>query len=211
VVDNEVKLAKPHAAGELKINMCAEIKNKLVSQYHCSVKSKPDELLLFLDPGRLKYDSRTRKFKIDSGYENHPAVGVTWYGATLFASIYSASLPSEIEWEVAARGTAGRIYPWGNQLDKKKCNTNALFPTRTTRINEHLDDKSPYGCYCIAGNVSEWCADSYDKYPPVWRGGCFDHINVPCCAARHRTNYQSMIQIGLIGFRLAKTLDLKTS
>jgi len=130
---------------------------------------------------------------------NHPMVLVSWDDAVAFCrwasqvSGKTVRLPSEAEWEKAARGTDGRIYPWGNQLpDKTRCNFD-MNVSDTTAIGQFSPSgDSPYGCTDMAGNVGEWVVDRFgeqyystypiDRWPAnppgpssgeyhVWRGG----------------------------------------
>jgi formylglycine-generating enzyme required for sulfatase activity len=108
-------------------------------------------------------------------YRDHPVVNVTWYDAAAFCEWAGACLPTDEQWEKAARGTDGREYPWGNEWDASKC-VCSVAPAKassTEPVGERPDGASPYGCLDMAGNVWEWCADWYDATmrSRVLRGG----------------------------------------
>ena len=90
--------------------------------------------------------------------DKHPIVYVTWNDATDYAKWAGVTLPTEAQWEKAARGTAGNIYPWGNEWDASK-RLEALFSTHP--VGSYPQDVSPFGVYDMAGNVREWCQDWY--------------------------------------------------
>ncbi len=119
-----------------------------------------------------------QQFFVNRNFVNHPANYVTWYGAQAFAEYYGWRLPTEMEWEKAARGNTGRAYPWGDEAPDCDmanfigCNGSAI------RVGETLG-ASIYDVYDLSGNVWEWCEDEYlfDIYSSrVLKGGGWNSI-----------------------------------
>ena len=122
---------------------------------------------------------------------DHPVVGVSWHEATAMAVAHHATLPTEAQWEHAARGLTGRRFPWGEGPPRPELlnSIESGFGT-TTPVDRHVAGATPEGVQDLAGNVWEWCADGYGAYeqlttprtgarvteddaPRVFRGGCF--------------------------------------
>ena len=163
-------------------------------------------------------------------HPDQPVVGVTWGDASAYAAWIGKRLPTEAEWEKAARGTDARIWPWGNEFDPTKCNFDD-----EGKFDGHLDGfamaapvdsfeqgASPYGALNMTGNVAEWVADWFDmeyyavspaenpKGPPTsgmgkksWRGASwFAGSEQMRCAFRE---YDDIVASGqILGFRCAK-------
>ena len=115
-------------------------------------------LLIGSDACRIEYVSRVYRPK--AGYDNHPVVLVSWYGAMAYAAWAGKRLPTEAEWEKAARGGLSDLkYPWGNSIDSTNANYNRHIGG-TTAVGKY--PANGYGLYDLSGNVWEWCLDEYN-------------------------------------------------
>ena len=100
------------------------------------------------------------------GMDDIPVTGITWENARAYCAWKGKRLPSEAEWEKAARGEKGLIFPWGNEWDESKLNAgeNEDWPLGFAPVNAYEQGRSPYGVYNMSGNVMEWVADWYGPY-----------------------------------------------
>lgn len=160
------------------------------------------------------------------GKKDHPVIYINWFEANDYCHWIGKRLPSEAEWEKAARGTQGLRFPWGNTFDVAKANT----PQRSLSLEKKMDTmpvgsfeegKSPYGIYDMAGNVYEWTMNWYKPHPhnpqpnqhygeknKIVKGGSyFDCLSYGCGLSAptfNRTRFAPIIRNKSFGFRCAK-------
>ena len=178
--------------------------------------------LVALNDEQSRIGVKDGRLVVQPGYEQHPVNEVTWYGARAFCAWRESRLPTEAEWEVAARGREGRVYPWGNESPTP---ARAIFGRRSNEtevVGSRPAGATPEGVHDLAGNVAEWTSTLYRPYPyrrddgreepdtpgeRVTRGG--DHVfdSTPATLrAAFRAGFSRKVTSGHrhIGFRCAK-------
>lgn len=168
----------------------------------------------------VEFDGETYQVRNPGFYTGHPIAYVTWWGAVEYCRTLDRRLPTEAEWERAARGSQNYIYPWGFSYDTARAMSSIEENAGTVPVSSYPTGGSPYGVFNMAGNVSEWVFDWYqsDYYTimannpepnprgpatgteKVIRGGSWDTIPL-FLRAVHRMSQQPDQPIASIGFR----------
>ena len=144
------------------------------------------------------------------GRPMQPVVFVGWDDARKYAHWAGKTLPTEPQWEKAARGNDARWWAWGHDFYPGKCNSRESQIEHTSEIGTYDTGLSPYGCYDMCGNVWEMCEGSWlEGYPPM-RGGCFlgsaSFVRVTC----RWTPEDPSGGAHWLGFRCVKEIDADT-
>jgi iron(II)-dependent oxidoreductase len=154
---------------------------------------------------------------------SRPVVGISWFEAEAYARWSKARLPTEAEWEKAARGTEELAYPWGNEWDPERAGHRGRGPRKTVPVGVFPLGESPYGVLDLVGSVWQWCADWYapDAYahadgrdptgpllpsdPPrrVVRGGAWNTLPFSLRCA-NRNSYPEAARFSNLGFRCVR-------
>lgn len=147
-----------------------------------------------------------------AGREDHPVVLVSQSDAQAYAAWLSRRsgrvwrLPTELEWEKAARGVDGRHFPWGNDFDPARLNSHDAGPFDSTPVGRYRAGASPYGMLDAAGQVFEWTATAADPGRALVKGGSWDDQGCGVCRPAARHGRPVGIKHILIGFRLVREI-----
>lgn len=118
-----------------------------------------------IDDNDARIHRHDGKWRADPGFENHPVVEASWFGAVAYCGWSGKRLPTEAEWEKSARGTDGRKFPWGNDPPNR---TRAHFSggwNDLRPVGSFPKGASPFGVLDLAGNGWEWVSSAYLRYP----------------------------------------------
>lgn len=173
---------------------------------------------------RCRIERGLMEFQVDESFYDFPVIYVTWYGAKAYADWAGKALPTEEQWEKAARGIDGRIYPWGNSFCTSFCNTTEEDNniSQVKGVNIYPEGKSLFGCFNMVGNVWELTTTQFEdphngnkssnnkdvfleheewEQGPVIRGGSWSNAGEKNCRCASRQYYSPNFGNDLIGFR----------
>ena len=144
-----------------------EVTNAQFAAFLNAAKADRPTVYRYCDPDnaacRITVEPASGACAVEKGFDQHPVCAVSWAGAAAYARHVRRRLPTEAEWEKAARGLDQRRYPWGNEWRPVHTNTREAGPGSVVPVGRTTADRSPYGAHDMAGNVREWVEDEWDE------------------------------------------------
>lgn len=151
-----------------------EVSNEQFTGFLNVMSNRREGGMLWLDEEHSLIEKIDGEYRPKSGYQDHPVVEVTWYAASAYCRWVGGRLPTEAEWEYAARGVSGELFPWGDQIDGARlnfCDTNCELDWADIEVDDGYAETAPVGSYLkgqswsgvldMSGNVYEWVGDWY--------------------------------------------------
>ena len=166
MTDSENTHQKIGAVKPLYLDQQPERKIKLDAYYIDKYEVTNREYKLFVDSTQyVDLPTLWKDGSFPKDLADHPVTNITWSEAMAYALWAGKSLPTEAQWEKAARGSEGNIFPWGDEYIKGKANMGKGSLKTTMAVGANPGDVSPFKVFDLAGNVMEWTQDWYQPYP----------------------------------------------
>ena len=166
------------------------------------------KVLINLDSKTTKIEQISNGYQVQLGFERHPVVGVSWYGAKVYAEWVGKRLLTEIEWESIARGNDQRLFPWGNQSPRENENLLNYRSKAPVPVGSYPKGANPWGVHDLSGNVAEWVIPKkVDGEPKIVRGGSWKSLNPRSVRATARFPLLPEQMISWVGFRCARDIE----
>lgn len=173
-------------------------------EYKKFLSANPSVPVPYVDaPWAIRYNWDKKLRAYPKGLGNHPAVMVQHDHILHYCKWAKKQLPTETEWEKAARGTKGNLYPWGNSWFAQRANTSNSGLNGTSPVTQFSIFASPFGVVDLIGNVWEWTITSYEYGGYVIRGGSWQMESklVNCCSRSGATTAYKSSALGWRGVR----------
>jgi formylglycine-generating enzyme required for sulfatase activity len=164
--------------------------------------------LISLNSKTTKIEQINNGYQVQLGFERHPVVGVSWYGAKAYAEWVGKRLLTETEWESIARGNNQRLFPWGNQPPSENGNLLNYRSKAPVPIGSYPRGKNPLGIHDLAGNVAEWVTPKKAAgKAKIVRGGSWKSLNPRSVRTTARFPLLPDQMISWVGFRCARDIE----